>query len=532
MVDDIENPYRADRIAEALFVGREALITELCTVVCSGRSAVRAVMGGRGMGKSSLTKQLELRLAPHALTVVASGRAQRTAAQIGEALGVDLGVINPASAIVAVIKRHPRGRVVIIMDEVEHLLGDPTGRGLLDNLREAYERADGKLALFVLGSTAVRDLLEDQASPFLRIMGAGVHVLRGLERHETAKLLRVPLGLDIPDNMVDALWAETAGHPWLLQMFMEYAVDAASSLTDVVVHIPAAIRKAEGRLHDVGFRPWWSNFRERGQDVYRRVIRRTSAVPRSEWVHCFGPDPRPWLDVLASTGVVLLDEEAVIARGALFQRWVEQNHPELWPADVPGPDELNTWLHSVGADTFEQLVVRALAMWARATAEFPAAALRQDAHARADNGGLHPEAFFQMHAIVALLQHEHDLIAEPEATSMKPAGRSDIKVRSRRDPARRACIEFKIFGREDKQVVKQVIGYAAQSDTFAAVVTIDRCKRALRPAFEERCFTGADPTTKGDAPPAVIHPAFYTEHTRDGWRPLRVWHFLVQLRDA
>src|SRR5690606_25698050 len=180
--------------------------------------------------------------------------------------------------------------------------------------------------------------------------------------------------------------------------------------------------------------------------------------PRAHWVARFGNDPRPWLEVLASTGIVSLDDEEVLARGTLFRRWVEENHPAAMPASPPPRhDALDAWLSSMGADPFERLVVRALAAWARATVEFPAAALKRDAR-RNDNSALQPEAFFQMHAIVALLQHERDIIAEPEALSMSSQGRSDIKVRFRHDPTRRACVEFKIFGRKDSEVVKQVIG--------------------------------------------------------------------------
>lgn len=532
MVDGLQNPYRTDGVADALFVGRKALLDELCAAVRSERNAIRAVMGGRGMGKSSLARQLEVRLQKDALTLVTTGSATQVSLDIGRALGVDLVAGGSVEALVTAVKRHPLGRVALVLDEVEKVLKSSNGDAFLDSLRRAYEETRGKLALIVLGGAAVHDLLVNEASPFLRIAG-GIHTLCGLEREEAAELIRVPLSLDVPDSVVDALWAETAGHPWLLQMFMAQAVDDVSSLADVVAHIPASIRRAESTiLRRIAFPIWWDNLRERGQRVYREVVRQVSAVPRARWVVCFGNDPQPWLDVLASTGVALLDEDEVIARGTLFQRWVEQNHPESPPAATPSTDALDAWLTTVGVDPFERLVVRALATWARATAEFPAAALKQDAHTTTDNSGLHPEAFFQMHAIVALLQHERDVTAEPEALSMRSAGRSDIKVRSRHDPARRACVEFKIFGRKDNEVVRQVIGYAAQNDTFAAVVTVDRCKRPLRPAFEARCFDGALHDTKHDAPATVIYPAFCTEHARDGWGPLRVWHFLVQLRDA
>jgi hypothetical protein len=101
----------------------------------------------------------------------------------------------------------------------------------------------------------------------------------------------------------------------------------------------------------------------------------------------------------------------------------------------------------------------------------------------------------------------------------------------RRDPTRRACVELKIYGRSDHDVVKQVIGYASPEDTFAAVVSVDRHVRPLRPAYEEKCFDGAPHEAKHDAA-AVVYPAFYTVHAREDCGPLRVWHFLVQLRDA
>lgn len=530
MLEGVENPYRRDRIADALFVGREALLAELADAVRSGRNAIRAVMGGRGMGKSSLARQLQKRLGAEALTVVASGDVRRTAAGVGQALGVALDAGDPVETLVAGVTAQSSHRVAVVLDEVERLLRDGAGLAFLDNLREAYERSEGRLAVIVLGGTEVRDLLVDQASPFLRIAG-GVHTLAGLARGETATLLRKPLGLDVPDEVVDALWAETAGHPWLLQAFMEIAMELAPSLDEVVAHLPAAMRAAEAQvLHSIAFPIWWGNLRDRGQDVYRRLAREPAPLPSAAWVARLGDDPRPWLNVLASTGVAVLDEGAVIARGALFRRWVSDNHPEPFTA-MPNDDALGKWLTDVGVDVFERLVVRALAAWARAMVEFPAAAVR-GGESKSDNSALQPEAFFQMHAIVALLQHERDLTAEPEALSMRAAGRTDIKVRSRHDPTRRACVEFKIFGRKDEEVVKQVVGYATPDDTFAAVVSVDRCKRPLRPEYEARCFTDATPDGRHDAPKPLLHPAYYTDHPRAGFGPLRVWHFLVQLRDA
>lgn len=145
--------------------------------------------------------------------------------------------------------------------------------------------------------TRSSSVLLAQWSPFLRVAGP-IHTLTGLQRDEAASLIRNPLGLVVSDEVVDALWAETAGHPWLLQMFMENAVQLATKLEDVARLLPAAIRQTERRLHSVAFPMWWDNLRARGQEIYRLIVRQSSLVPPAEWVARFGNDPRPWSSLL------------------------------------------------------------------------------------------------------------------------------------------------------------------------------------------------------------------------------------------
>jgi len=528
MVDGVTNPYRTDRVAEDLFVGRDDLLANLLRSARTGRNSIHAVMGGRGMGKSSLARQIARQYGREATVVVSSGAAARVEADVSKALGASLeGAV--VESLVRAVEAAASRRVLLVLDEVERLLEDPDGIGLLDNLREAYERADGALAVFVLGGTKVQELLRGNASPFLRIAG-GVHTLTGLTLDETARLVREPLGLDVRDDVVEALHAETAGHPWLIQMFMEGAVDLAPRVEDVVACIPRAIHEVEHqRLGPIAFPLWWANLRTRGQELYQRLSREAAPIQRPRWVERFGDDPSPWVEVLRSTGVAALEEEAVVARGTLFHRWVQENHTKR--IEEVQDDELARWLAGVGADPLETVVVRCLATWARSMVEFPAAALKPAAAARSDNNVLLPEAYFQMQALHTLLQHERELTAQPEALSVRPAGRSDIKVQSRRDPTRRACIEFKVFARDDSTVVRQAIGYAMPGDSFAAVVSVDRCKRPLLPEYEARCFDDAGPQSR-EVRPKVPFPTLRTTHERPGCAPLRVWHFLIQLRDS
>jgi len=525
------NPYRRDRIAEALFVGREELLGELVGSIRAGRNMIRAVMGGRGMGKSSLAKQLAKRLDGEARTVVVAGDPPRVIARVGEALGVDLVAGDTVRTLVAAVKQVTEHRVVLVLDEIEKILDHPQGIGLLDNLREAYESAEDRLALIVLGGTRVHGLLRDSASPFLRIAGR-VSVLTGLSRNETARLLRDPLSITFTDDLIDALWAETAGHPLLLQSIMEECVQRARSQDEVPMHLAAALREIERQqLHPMVFPIWWDNLGIRGQQAYHALVQEAALVPRARWVACLGNDPRPSLDALASTGVAIVDDTEALARGVLFRRWVEENHPRESPP-VASPDPLDGWLNLFPANPFERQILHAFARWARATVEFPAAAVRTGADAKNGNPGLQPEAFFQMHCLVALLQHPEHWTAEPEALSMKVAGRSDIKLRALGDLTQRACAEFKIFGRKDETVVQQVLGYAAPEDSFAVVVSIDRHRRPLLPEYEARCFDGAVFSERHPSPAGLRYPSLLTIHDRPGSSALRVWHFLLQLRDA
>jgi hypothetical protein len=527
MPDWGRNPYRTDIAArDKLFLGRVALIEALEASVHEGRNAVHAIMGGRGMGKTSLAENLRQRLSPSVSVVLTRGPVGKVVSDLQSQLGVSLHGMDPAGILSTAVRATASGKMVLLIDEIERIMDDPTGEGFLDNLRDAYERTEGHLTIIVLGGTAVRDLLLSNHSPFLRIAGP-IKTLIGLSLEETGVLMRHPLDLDLPDELVESVWTETAGHPWLIQMFMERAVQRATSPVEVAGQLPAAIREACARLYNTAFPIWWENLRQRGQAVYRLLVRAPGVVRRTDWVSVFGNDPRPWLDVLTSTGLAARDEQSIVLRGRLFAEWVQENWPSE-PAKVETGD-LDQWLSSVSADEFERLVIRSLAVWARNTVEFSAAAIRPDGGS--GNAGLQQEAFFQMYALVALLQHEGRLTAEPEALSMRRRGRSDIKVRSSNNHQRRACIEVKIFGRDDETAVHQVISYSSPYDDFAAVISVDRCKRALQPVYEQRCFASAPPSETHKPPNQVFHPAFMTVHEREGLGSIRVWHFLVQLRD-
>ena len=172
-----------------------------------------------------------------------------------------------------------------------------------------------------------------------------------------------------------------------------------------------------------------------------------------------------------------------------------------------------------------------VAKWARTTVEFPTWHLRS-ASTASGNDRLLPEQHFQLGLLTALLQQE--LLAEPEALSSE-RGRADVKVRWPPNPARRTCIELKVWGGTGyKEVVEQVLGYVVPGDDFGCVVMIDRQSKPLRERYFQECLNGGTVGTmvwpkNGGAAERLSYPAFITEHPQPSGGHVRIHHILVQL---
>ncbi|KYF77270.1 hypothetical protein BE11_17850 [Sorangium cellulosum] len=527
-----ENPYRSDIPGAGPFVGRTAELDLLASALRTGRRAIAAVMGGRGMGKTALALELQKRLTTDGTRAVhLVRRPSRDAAaflsQLASILGLPLDPIMPVESIVEAVAALDCSRVVLLLDEVDGLISSDAGRDLLENLRAAYEQLGGRLGLVIFGGSRLQDLLSSEVSPFLRT--AQWIPLVGLSLPETAALLREPLDLAIPDLLVEAIWEQTGGHPLLLQMLMERAV----ALAPHAAQLHEALRGlAEEQLAATLFPIWWDNLTPRGQSVYRTLIGLRRPLERREWAVTLGNGPDAVVEILKTTGVARTDGGQLLPRCALFRVWLEQNHPiaEASPHAVH-PIADDTPFDRLGAHPFEQLVVSAVARWARATVEFPTWHLRLSP--AAGNARLLPEQHFQLCLLTALLQL--DLLAEPEALS-SGRGRADLKVRWSPDPGRRrACIEVKLWGGTGyKDVVEQVLGYAVNGDDFACVVMVDRQSKPLHVRYREECLRagtlGEIVWPDGEGPRSQIrYPAFITRHPQASGGHLRVHHILVQL---
>ncbi|MGK3995953.1 AAA family ATPase [Sorangium sp. So ce1024] len=526
-----ENPYRSDIPGAGPFVGRASELAQLASALRTGRRAIAAVMGGRGMGKTALAIELQKRVAADGTKVVhlvrrPSRDASAFLSQLASLLGLPLDPILPVESIVEAVGALDCSRVVLLLDEIDGLIASDAGRDLLENLRAAYEQLGGRLGIVIFGGSRLQDLLSSEASPFLRT--AQWMPLVGLSLPETATLLREPLGLAIPDPLVEAVWEQTGGHPLLLQLLMERAV----ALAPDAAQLHEALRGlAEEPFAATLFQIWWDNLTPRGQSAYRTLIGRRRPLERREWAVTLGNGPDAVIEILKTTGVARTDGGQLLPRCALFRVWLEQNHPIAEASHVAPPAADDVPLDLLNAHPFEQLVVSGVARWARATVEFPTWHLRLSP--AAGNARLLPEQHFQLCLLTALRQR--DLLAEPEPLS-SGRGRADLKVRWPADPERRrACIEVKLWGGTGyKDVVEQVLGYAVPGDEFACVVMVDRQSKPLHVRYREECLRAGTlgeivwPDVEGPRSQAS-YPAFITRHPQASGGYLRVHHILVQL---
>lgn len=537
MPDGTENPYRSDVPGQGPYFGRVEEQDRLLFAIRSGRQGIAAVMGGRGMGKTSLALRLQRELSAHdpdvrpVLIRRPQARPEDFVVQLGIQIGVSLDATMVVESLVESVEELPVRRLVAFIDEVEALVTTRDGRALLDNLRIAYEALGGKLGIVVFGGASLRQLLESETSAFLRT--AEWIPLRGLTQEETGQLMREPLGLTFSEDVIETVWSQTGGHPLLLQRVLETAVAFAQSRASRPEReLPDALVSAlERHFAPVLFPIWWDNLAGRARQVWAALARTSGPVARTDRLAVLGPAAHPLavdplVEVLEATGVARDVGGVLLPSCSLFQTWVEQSFGEgIFPRahDVePTPDIVPD------APAFERLVVQAVALWCRTTLEFPAWCLKSGGGS--GNPGLLPEQHFQLSLLTALRQR--DLMVEAEALS-SARGRADLKVRFTTG-AERACVELKIWGRNDyREAVRQVLGYAVPEDTFAAVVMVDRQRRPLAVEYRSTCLATASPRqlfpaeAAGEAAPG--QPSLVTEHPRDGGPPIRVYHFLVQL---
>jgi hypothetical protein len=248
---NIPNPYVVGtplRAGSPLFFGREDVMTFLLEHLTAAHRNNLVLIGQRRTGKSSLLKQLPLRLGDGCLSVYLDG----------QALGLDPGMpafLHSISAEIA-FAMEDRG-LAITPPDLNAFAENPTAyfeRGFLPEVRRSL--GDRPLLLLLdefeeLESSARRGTLDAAVFPFLRhliqhaenlsVIFCGTHRLEELAsdywnvlfnislyrhiglltRDEAMRLIQEPVaagGMQYDDLALDKIWRVSAGHPYFLQL--------------------------------------------------------------------------------------------------------------------------------------------------------------------------------------------------------------------------------------------------------------------------------------------------------------------------
>lgn len=522
----MSNPY-TDLPTSELFYGREELLTPLVEAMNSGRRAIAAVTGGRGMGKSSLSRKLEQRLDPFAdvFTVRIDHPGSTAAAftrQLSQKLGHPIDPDDIEGSLLSKLRQPSEPRLVLIIDEIEAVLREDFGIPLLENLRIAYQNAGRRLGIVILGGSMLRVLLSSDASAFLR--SAQWLPLRGLSHEECKQMLCEPLGISLDPVLCELVWNDTNGHPLLLQRIMEEAVkrrDARDAPLEPEI-LAVMARRTDASLDRTLFQEWWDNLEDRGREIFRRLMRRGTPLPESEALVALGDRFPEWVEVLETTGVARFEDNVIVPRGEQFRRWFAANYTDR-PSPVPSR-ESSVW-QTIAASEFERAVIDAVGRWTGYLVETTGYHLRTG---RTGNHRLQLEEYFQISLMCALSQYPW--IVDAESLSVKKAGRCDVKIRLDRDGPR-ACGEIKRWAIGNREhytgIVEQVLGHTLARDTFAFTVSLDCGTTPLLERYYEDCGLAANKTLYRDDTTSL--PLLVTEHARPPHAPIRVYHFLVQL---
>jgi hypothetical protein len=221
-----------------MFFGREQEASDLLGILASSSAAL---IGGRRIGKTSLLHQVTRVLEtegwqPLYADLQEAGDWATFADHIRLRWDVDVQHSFSPSAIALVVRElqaRRGGRLVLLLDEVDHLLRWDQDHGDA-YVPEAFFRAcralsqEGATQFVFSGERTIAERLWDPASPhwnFCRPLP-----VKQLTRHATDELLERPLrslgvALDDRDEALQLAWARSEGHPQIVQRLGEELVN-------------------------------------------------------------------------------------------------------------------------------------------------------------------------------------------------------------------------------------------------------------------------------------------------------------------
>jgi len=349
----------------AMFFGRQFLVDEVVSKLYSDRPHCYAIFGGRRFGKTSLLRAIEhellsrqslsddLFVAPVYLDLnyemitsrgaffqVVLRELKRVLTEhltdiyhADRAPSVSVDVDDPVHtfehALIQILQYvMPRMlRIAVLIDESEHILAQPWAPQLHANLRALVSNRPSVrdyLEILMAGSSRFYSKYREEGSPLANVL---THIyLTNLSEDEAYRLINEPAGGTVSLGVADAVWRETAGHPFLTQYVMHHLCTEGldKAIPDLVIQIAQSFDNERADFTD-----WCEDIGEVGHQVYVLLLEEGGWISRSTFLKRVQAKPleiRNALDTLCFHGIAEQDRRRGFrAVGEMFRRWFCEN---------------------------------------------------------------------------------------------------------------------------------------------------------------------------------------------------------------
>lgn len=339
------NPYSWNKVSLTLFYGqdRHRLLAEMVECLPQGESFM--VFAGRGMGKTTMLRNVEVQLrkkqnihivyvdghcAPQLgssseafawlLSQVKAGDHSKSEKQLREEHSIEVGT----DAWTEWFSRRS-GQFVFLIDEAETFIRPEWKQIFYNNLSYALRNSPGiseRLSIVLTGGSPLEDSYYALGSPLAA--ATSIRHLSVLDEVSAYALMNEPTDGMLPARLQDAIYEGTGGHPSLVQYILGQLCQTgwAEGLISIKESEARLIRDQDPIIR----RCWFEHLTERERNLYRWLVCRKEAS-RAEITAAMGFPPGMELDRLVFSGFVADPEHKQKYRvtGTILQRWIKDN---------------------------------------------------------------------------------------------------------------------------------------------------------------------------------------------------------------
>jgi hypothetical protein len=345
------NPYSWNSVNPDLCFGRDGLISEMLSGLPGSPRFSFGLAGGRRMGKTTILRRIEkelissiqqwksggLLVIPIYIDLLALPEAF-TATDvwtfIARKVTEHLEISNPPEIQdfdrfksvlqTLLINAVDRPRVIVLFDEIEHIVASDWGRSFFDHWRALLSNTPGVSEYFTAVFSGAKEMQilrrEGVGSPLMDILE--LRNLRVLEYEDICRLMQEPIDYSWPEAFMQKIYQEAGGHPMLTQYIMQRV--CSSDLEHAEEASENAINKFV-KDRSWQFSEWWNKYcTATARTIYARLPENGHTIPKAMLTNEFGtPEANEALEILQHVGLITEEEEGFAFRysGKMYRRW-------------------------------------------------------------------------------------------------------------------------------------------------------------------------------------------------------------------